>query len=96
MKYFKGLSFYIVLFVIILVVLSFYQTQDNPVDMDYSDLLKGIREKNVSTIQLEGDKATVTFIKNPYPEKTDSGKFVVYIPDMSSFMELVHEPMMNN
>jgi len=96
LKYFKGLSFYIVLFVIILVVLSFYQTQDNPVDMDYSDLLKGIREKNVSTIQLEGDKATVTFIKNPYPEKTDSGKFVVYIPDMSSFMELVHEPMMNN
>jgi cell division protease FtsH len=96
LKYFKGLSFYIVLFVIILVVLSFYQTQDNPVDMDYSDLLKGIREKNISTIQLEGDKATVTFAKNPYPEKTDTAKFIVYIPDMSSFMNLVHEPMMNN
>jgi len=96
LKYFKGLSFYIVLFVIILVILSFYQGAENPVDMTYSDLLRGIQQKNVDTILLEGNKATVTFIKNPYPEKTKTGKFVIYIPDLTSFVNIVTEASLNN
>lgn len=96
MKYFKGLSFYIVLFVIMLVILSFLTTKDIPADMNYSDLLIGIEQENVSDIYLEGNKATVTFRNNPYPERTRTGKFEVYIPDVTSFMERVSEPAVNS
>lgn len=95
MKYFKGLSFYIVLFVIILFILTLYQSTDNPADMNYSDLLIGIQNNNVKTIVLEGNKATVEFHINPYPNlKTD--KYVVYIPDVGAFMAEVAGPIRNN
>jgi len=95
LKYFKGLSFYIVLFVIILFILTLYQNADSPADMTYSDLLMGIQQRNVDTIILEGSKATVTFKKNPVPNsKTD--KYIVYIPDVGSFMDEVAEPIKDN
>lgn len=95
MKYFKGLSFYIVLFVIILFVLTLTQSTDNPQDMTYSDLLRGIKDNNIETILLEGNKATVTFKNNPYPDfKTN--RYVVYIPDVGSFMDEVSEPIKND
>ena len=95
MKYFKGLSFYIDLFVIILFILTLAQSADNPAQLSYSDLLKGIRDDNVKSIMLEGNKATVEFKKNPQPNaKTD--KYVIYIPDLSSFMNEVAGPIKNN
>lgn len=92
MKYFKGLSFYIVLFVIILFILTLYQSTDTPADMNYSDLLIGIQNNNVSSIVLEGDKATVEFKKNPYPNMK-SNRYVVYIPDVGAFMNEVNGPI---
>ena len=92
MKYFKGLSFYIVLFVIILFILTLYQNTDNPADLNYSDLLKGIQENNIDSIVLEGNKATAVFKKNPIPtSKTD--KYVVYVPDLTAFMNEVNGPI---
>lgn len=96
MKYFKGLSFYIVIFVIVLIILSLYSSSDSPAEMYYSDLIRAIQTGNVDTIILEGNKATVTFIKNPYPEQTKTNKYVVYIPGIDSFMNEVAEPMKNN
>ncbi len=92
MKYFKGLSFYIVLFVIILFILTLYQNTDNPTELFYSDLLKAIQNNNVETIVLEGNKATVDFIKNPFPDsRTDH--YFVSIPDVGAFMNEVSGPI---
>lgn len=88
MKYFKGISFYIVLFVIILAILTLYQSTDNPSHMIYSDLLSQIESKNVASIVLEGNKATVEFINNPRPE-VKTNKYVIYVPSVESFTTLV-------
>jgi ATP-dependent Zn protease len=64
LKYFKGLSFYIVLFVIILFILAIIQGGEKPRDMDYTRLLREIRNKNVNMIILEGNEATIE-LKEP-------------------------------
>lgn len=90
MKYFKGLSFYIVLFVVILALLAFFKQSDNPAEMNYSELISDIQTNNVESIILEGNLATVALKNNPKPEIK---KYAVYIPDISSFMNEVSEPM---
>ena len=91
MKYLKGLSFYIVLFVIILFVLALSQGTDNPVEMDYSDLIREIDNNNVNEILLEGQEATVV-LKKPYI--TDRvNRYVIYIPELNVFMTEVSGPI---
>lgn len=94
MKYFKGLSFYIVLFVIVLFILTLYQNTGNPSDLTYSDLLVAVQENNVNTITLEGAKATVEFVKNPNPENK-TNKYVVMVPDVGQFMQELSQPVRN-
>lgn len=84
MKYLKGLSFYIVLFVVILFILALSQGTDNPVEMDYSDLIREIENNNVSEIILDGQEATVV-LKKPYV--TDRiNRYVIYIPELNIFL----------
>jgi len=64
-------------------------------ELNYTDLLIGIKDNNISTILLEGDKAIVEFIDNPHPE-SKTNKYVIYIPDIGQFMEEVSEPAKNN
>ena len=91
MKYLKGLSFYIVLFVVILFILALSQGTDNPVEMDYSDLVREISNNNVSEIILDGQEATV-ILKKPYI--TDRiNRYVIYIPDLEVFMSEISGPM---
>jgi cell division protease FtsH len=93
LKYLKGLSFYIVLFVIILFRLALSQGTDNPMDMDYSDLIREIHNNNVSEVALEGQKATV-ILKKPYI--TDRiNRYVIYIPDVGTFLSEVSGQMKN-
>jgi cell division protease FtsH len=93
LKYLKGLSFYIVLFVIILFILALSQGTDNPMDMDYSDLIREIHNNNVSEVALEGQKATV-ILKKPYI--TDRiNRYVIYIPDVGTFLSEVSGQMKN-
>lgn len=93
MKYLKGLSFYIVLFVIILFILALSQGTDNPMDMDYSDLIREVHNNNVSEVALEGQKATV-ILKKPYI--TDRiNRYVIYIPDVGTFLSEVSGQMKN-
>jgi cell division protease FtsH len=93
LKHFKGLSFYIVLFVIILFILTLYQSTDTPTDMSYSDLLIAIQTNNVKSIVLQGNEATVELVNNTDPK---SKVYVVYVPDVGSFMDEVREPIRNN
>lgn len=95
MKYFKGLSFYIVLFIIILFILTLYNNVDNPNELSYSDLLIGIKNNNVSEITLEGNKATAVFVKPPNPDAKET-RFVIYVPSVDQFMDEVSEPVRNN
>jgi cell division protease FtsH len=89
LKYFKGISFYIVLFVVILAILTFIQNTDNPVEMSYSDLLINIENNNVESIVLENNKATVVLVK-PLPN-TKTDRYTAYISqDITSFMTEVN------
>lgn len=88
MKYFKGISFYIVLFVIILVILTVYSSTGSPKELPYSDLLTQVRLGNVDTIVLEGNKATVVFKQNPVPD-SKINEFIVYVPSVDKFTDLV-------
>ncbi len=90
MKYFKGISFYIVLFVIILAILALVQGTDNPAQKIYSDLLREIDNGNVASIVLEGNKATVQFNTNP-----DAGikRYIVYVPSVENFTSVVTDAL---
>jgi len=93
LKYLKGLSFYIVLFVILLFIIALSQGNESPIDMDYSDLIREIHNNNVSEVVLEGQKATVV-LKKPYI--TDRiNKYVIYIPDVGAFLSEVSDQMKN-
>lgn len=93
MKYFKGLSFYIVLFVIIIFILMMLQGTDNPQEINYSELLNEINNSNVKTIVLQGDSATVEFINNPKPDSRN--RYTVNIPSVDSFTALVNDAVLN-
>jgi len=90
LKYFKGLSFYIVLFVLILFVLMLSQGGEEPQAMNYTALIQQIRNNNVSKIELEGNKALV------YLKKPENARHLIIIPDIGAFMEEIQEPIRNN
>lgn len=95
MKYFKGgISFYIVLFVIILALLAIYGTNENPDEKTYSELLTWVQAKNVDSIIIEGNKAFVK-LKSEVGEGTKAKQYTVYIPDVTSFMSEINEPIKN-
>lgn len=93
MKYFKGLSFYIVLFVIIIFILMILQGTENPQEKSYSELLTEIHNANVKSIILQDDKATVEFVKNPNPEVRN--RYLVNIPSVTSFTDLINQAVLN-
>lgn len=90
MKYFKGLSFYIVLFVIILFILTLYGNSGAPAQMDYSELLGHIKNSNVQSMVLKGNEATVKLVT---PKQDGRSEFVVYILSVDSFTNLANEAL---
>lgn len=94
MKYFKGISFYIVLFVVILLILSFVSGQGNPQDMIYSDLIKEIQTNNVDKITLKDNTATVK-LKVPKPDSRGQLEYNVIIPAGESFIQII-QPLIDS
>lgn len=102
-KYFKGISFYVLLFAIILVIILMVFSQTNIEKMTYSELITNLQENNVKEIDFNGEKAKVILIKdidkNP---KTDIAKderdieYMVDVPDVSSFMTEIHARVKSN
>lgn len=85
MKQFKNMSFYIILFIILILVLIVFQNGNKPDDMYYSDLIIQIREGNVEKIELEGNKAIVIM-------KGEGNKVqTVYVPNVHLFSLQVEE-----
>lgn len=93
MKYFKGLSFYIVLFVIILFILTLYSTSGTPQEMTYSEFLTHIQNSNIQEVTLKGDEAAVKLITPNQGSK--SNVYVLYISSVDSFTNLMTEALKN-
>ncbi len=90
MKYFKGLSFYIVIIVIILFIITIYSSSGAPAVMSYSDLMNQIEKKNIQNISLKGDEATVTLITPKVDAKTNT-TYLVYVSSTDAFTALVQD-----
>lgn len=89
MKYFKGLSFYIVIFVIVLFLITLYTSSGNQQQLSYTEMLSQIQNSNVQSITLKGDEATVELIT---PNKGSRSKdYVVYISSVDTFTQMVTE-----
>lgn len=93
MKQFKGLSFYIVIIVIILFMLTIFTSTGNPPELSYSELISHIQNRNVQSITLQGDKATVELINPNKASRTDV--YIVYISSPDSFTDMVTEAYIN-
>lgn len=91
MKYFKGISFYIVLLVIVLGVLLRFSTATDTLEKDYSYLLLQIENNNVKSIQLEGTKALVKFYNDP--ENKEDAQYIINVPDIQTFVAEVTGPV---
>ncbi len=93
MKYFKGLSFYIVIFVIVLFMLTIFTSSGNPAELSYTEMISHIQNSNVQSITLQGDEATVELINPNKASKTK--EYVVYISSADAFTEMVTDAYEN-
>ncbi|HOM01334.1 MAG TPA: ATP-dependent zinc metalloprotease FtsH [Acetivibrio sp.] len=84
MKYFKNISFYIVLFVMLLAFLVVVQSRPVEKEQKYSQLISDIQNGKVQEIILEDNKATVK-----YKGEGQRDQFV-YIPDVEVFMNEIN------
>jgi cell division protease FtsH len=85
LKYFKNISFYIVLFVMLLAFLVIVQSRPVEKEQKYSQLISDIHNGKVQEIILEDNKATVK-----YKEEGQRDQFV-YIPDVEVFMNEIND-----
>jgi cell division protease FtsH len=89
LKYYKGLSFYIVIIVIALLIFTLFMNSGSPPELSYTEMLTEIRNGNVRSIVLEGDEATVELIN---AKKNSRNKvYVVYISSVDMFTQMVTE-----
>ena len=93
MKYFKGLSFYIVIFVIILFILTLYSTSGTIPEMSYSEFLSEIENRNIQNVSLKGDEATVELVTAK--QDSTNKKYVVNISSVDSFTDLMTKSLIN-
>ena len=89
MKYFKGLSFYIVLIVIVLFILTVYTTSGSPAQLSYTEMLSQLQSSNVDSVILKGDEATVKLITARQGSKNN--EYVVYISSVDTFTGMMTE-----
>ncbi|HEY8423050.1 MAG TPA: ATP-dependent zinc metalloprotease FtsH [Thermoclostridium sp.] len=83
MKNLRGISFYIILFVIILIIIAMWNDFNNPLVMKYSDFKKELDRGNVKSLQVQGLDAQV-ILKEP------SGTFKDNVVYSTSFLSQEH------
>ncbi|NLM10593.1 MAG: ATP-dependent metallopeptidase FtsH/Yme1/Tma family protein [Clostridiaceae bacterium] len=83
MKNLRGISFYIILFVIILFIIAMWNDFNNPLVMKYSDFKKELDSGNVKSLQVQGLDAQV-ILKEP------SGTFKDNVVYSTSFLSQEH------
>lgn len=83
MKNLRGISFYIILFVIILIIIAMWNDFNNPMVMTYSEFKKELDSGNVKSLEVQGLDAKV-ILKKPSGEFKDN---VIY---STSFLSEEH------
>ena len=63
MKNVRGISFYIIIFVIMTLIIMMYSNISNPTDMKYSDFRKELDAGNVSNVLVRTLNADVVLIR---------------------------------
>jgi cell division protease FtsH len=93
LKHFKGLSFYIVIFVLVLFILMIYSGTSRVPELSYTQLISQIQNSNVQSVALKADEATVKLIEPSKDTKND--EYVVYISSVDSFTQMMTEAYTN-
>ncbi|NLV36723.1 MAG: ATP-dependent zinc metalloprotease FtsH [Clostridiaceae bacterium] len=87
MKYFKGLSFYIVIFVIVLLVLTIFTSSSKSPELSYTEMISHLENSNIQSVVLKGNEATVELINANKGAKTKT--YVVYISSVDTFTQMM-------
>ncbi|NLK69405.1 MAG: ATP-dependent metallopeptidase FtsH/Yme1/Tma family protein [Clostridiaceae bacterium] len=83
MKSLRGISFYIILFVIILIIIAMWNDFNNPLVMKYSDFKDQLDNGNIKSLQIQGLDGQVV-LKEP------SGSFKENVVYSTSFLSTEH------
>lgn len=83
MKNLRGISFYIILFIIILIIIAMWNDFNNPLVMKYSDFKRELDNGNVKSLQIQGLDAQV-ILEEP------SGNFKDNVVYSTSFLSTEH------
>jgi cell division protease FtsH len=87
LKYFKGLSFYIVIFVIVLLVLTIFTSSSKSPELSYTEMISHLENSNIQSVVLKGNEATVELINANKGAKTKT--YVVYISSVDTFTQMM-------
>lgn len=87
MKYYKNLSFYIIVFVIIIILVSFFSNQDTVKELGYSEFLNQLDKQNVSEVVISTSTLTVT-LKEPI--KDDTSVFYVQVENLDTLENILN------
>ena len=94
MKYFKPLSVYIVIFVIILFMVTILTNPGSSYQMSYTDLLSEIQNSNVQNVVLKGNEATVQLV-TPKQDAKGNVEYTVYVASTDAFTKLMTDSYNN-
>ena len=90
MKNLRGISFYIILFVIILIIIAMWNDFNNPLVMKYSDFKKELDRGNVKSLQVQGLDAQV-ILKEPSGTFKDNVVYSTSLLSQEHIAEVVDE-----
>ncbi len=86
-KYLKGLGFYVILTLIILMVFAMTQVTPEVENGIYSDLVRSIQNREVSELSIAGDVATVKYKNSDSEEQVEVPGYSVLRYDVGDTME---------
>ncbi|MFA7672420.1 MAG: ATP-dependent zinc metalloprotease FtsH [Clostridia bacterium] len=87
MKYYKNISFYIIVFVIIIILVSFFSKQDTVKELGYSEFLNQLDKQNVSEVVISTSTLTVT-LKEPIKDNTSV--FYVQVENLDTLEDILN------
>jgi len=83
LKNLRGISFYIILFVIILIIIAMWNDINDPLVMKYSQFKKELNANNIKSLQVQGLDAQVVL-------KSSSGEFKENVAYRTNFLSTEH------
>lgn len=90
MKNLRGISFYIILFVIILIIIAMWSDINDPLVMKYSQFKRELDANNVKSLQVQGLDAQV-ILKNPSGEYKENVAYRTYFLSAEHITKIIDE-----